>query len=89
MAIDPAEHAPVADPPFKPATQHPDRQLPSSAPSGTATVAPAPSRSFFGRPILSTTPSGSKARSATSSATNSLRAQPAKRRSQERSRTRK
>jgi hypothetical protein len=64
----------------------PPDSFPSSAPSGTATVAPAPSRSVFERRILSTTPSGSKARSATSSATSSLRAQPAKRRSRERSR---
>ena len=39
----------------------PPGQLPSSAPSGTATVAPAPSRSVFERRILSTTPSGSQA----------------------------
>jgi hypothetical protein len=36
----------------------PTGQLPSSAPSGTATVAPAPSRSVFERRILSTTPLG-------------------------------
>jgi hypothetical protein len=56
-------------------------QVASSPANGTATVAPAPSRLVFERRIVSTTPSESKPRSSTSSATSSLRAQPAKRRS--------